>query len=332
MESKEIPIRAYNRFILDEFQGTFTKYSDTEKLRNEVIYYQLIPNDLKIWFPRLLSCGTPATGSEAWLSLEYYDYCSLGDVMTKEQHCEPIEAWNNILVTLNDILMEWGEHKPYGAGWYSQIQESAHRMYIKKTEQEYKNLYEQLKPDIQSLFEKKELIINGAQFRNFSLIWPEIKEYVEKEIIPTTEICFIHGDCCFANILYSGPSNLLRFIDPRGSFGARGVWGDPRYDAAKLMHSADGGYEFLNNNQFVLTKNLTTAEYEYKFIGGDNKEISVLFDRIFFDENTRFDRKEITTIQGLLYISMAARHYENQERQIVQYLTGVELLNEVLFL
>jgi len=333
MELKEIHTRAYNRFNLDEFEGTITKYSNTIRMRNEIEYYRSIPDDLKRWFPRVFNSDT-SKGQDAWIELEYYNYRTLGDVLTKEKYWMPPEMWKKVLIKLRTILAEWWAYKPQHVGWPSQIDTFASEMYINKTEREFENLKKDLGKKYSKLFSKKKLLINGVEFDNFPIIWNDVKEYIEEVIVPDTSVCFIHGDCCFSNILYAADERImnLRFIDPRGSFGARGVWGDPRYDVAKLMHSADGGYEFLNNDQFQLHLQPQNFDAEYYFIDGDTTETSVVFDNVFFEEDHRFDRQQIMMIQGLLYISMAARHYENEYRQVVQYLIGVELLNESMSL
>ncbi len=283
----------------------------------------------------MIDSGDPGKGKEAWMSLEYYNYHTLGDVMTDRAHYIIPEMWDDVFVKLREILLEWSTFRPTQMSWIAHIDNFAYEMYVTKTEREYKALRQILEVEYPGLFTNSTLEINGVHFNNFHEIWPVVKKYVEQEIIPSTDVCFIHGDCCFSNILYSVDDRFttLRFIDPRGSFGQRGVWGDPRYDVAKLMHSADGGYEFLNNNQFVLnfadTKSGRT-KFKYWFTGGGNADISITFDKVFFEDDDRFDQKQILMIQGLQFISMAARHYENKQRQVVQYLTGVELLNEAL--
>lgn len=327
--------RAYNRYTLDTFNGTFTKFSDTQALRDEIEYYKSVPEPLKLWFPRILKYDA-SEGQDAWIEMEYYQYRVLGDLMINPTPI-PDDMWSKILTRLRTVLAEWSNYRPQSPGWIADAEEFASRMYIDKTWNEYEKLVEDL-PDKKVLTEPKTVIINDVDFYNFHIIWPDVIEYLNQEVIPSTRMCFIHGDFCFSNILYARDERALtfKFVDPRGSFGEVGVWGDPRYDAAKLMHSADGGYEFLSHDQFSLRRRGMSSrhlyDYELGFTNGDNTDISADFDRIFFAEDHRFDRKQIMTIQGLLYISMAARHYENSERQIAQYLIGVEKLNEAMSL
>ena len=54
----------------------------------------------------------------------------------------------------------------------------------------------------------------------------------------------MHGDFCFSNILYDSRVRRIKAIDPRGLVGARStIYGDSRYDLAKLAHSIVGRYD-----------------------------------------------------------------------------------------
>jgi Ser/Thr protein kinase RdoA (MazF antagonist) len=44
----------------------------------------------------------------------------------------------------------------------------------------------------------------------------------------------IHGDLFFGNMLYDVNSETLKILDPRGNFGIDGIYGDIRYDIAKI--------------------------------------------------------------------------------------------------
>ena len=62
----------------------------------------------------------------------------------------------------------------------------------------------------------------------------------------------MHGDFCFSNILYSFRTERIRLIDPRGltERGEFSLYGDRRYDLAKLMHSVCGRYDLILAGQY----------------------------------------------------------------------------------
>lgn len=56
--------------------------------------------------------------------------------------------------------------------------------------------------------------------------------------------CVMHGDFCFSNILYDSRVGRIKAIDPRGLVGEKPtIYGDLRYDLAKLAHSVVGRYD-----------------------------------------------------------------------------------------
>src|SRR5690606_20830874 len=104
---------------------------------------------------------------------------------------------------------------------------------------------------------------------NFETVWEDVV-HAHFQFTPSDVVyyrSYIHGDCCFSNILVSENSprhpQILKFIDMRGSFGGiPGTGGDIRYDYAKLLHSSSGYYEYLINDLFFLDT-ITCGKYLY---------------------------------------------------------------------
>jgi hypothetical protein len=117
-----------------------------------------------------------------------------------------------------------------------------------------------------------------------------------------------------------------------------GVKGDPRYDVAKLYHSVDAGYEFFNNDIFSVTRATNPSEpwiWDYgkqysSDIWRDKTHALSAFHEVFFDGDEPFSKKDITLIEGLIYVGACARHYENPDRQVAMYLAGLQLLNKAM--
>lgn len=62
----------------------------------------------------------------------------------------------------------------------------------------------------------------------------------------------MHGDLCFSNLLYDSRVRRVRALDPRGLVGERpGIYGDLRYDLAKLAHSIVGRYDQIIAGRYV---------------------------------------------------------------------------------
>lgn len=320
--------RAYNRFDVDHRRGVMRKISSTERLKDEITYYLILNRDhpdQAIYFPRILDHFTK--DPDYWMDLELYSYSNVGKFLFSNETAMP--SWSEFFITLRDILLEFKKVKPLTPWSQEGIVTAARDMYITKTEKEYQNFYDGWKDKFEYLFidqiPNHLIYINDKEYLPFEIVWPNIKKYIEDNMLNFTP-SLVHGDCCFSNILYGPDANIIRFIDPRGSFGPKGIYGDIRYDVAKLYHSVDGTYEAFITDKFKVTQNGNTFELDIK----DNGEITWAkneFEYIFFPE---FNKKEIKILQGCIFIGMCARHYDSLERQRAMYLTGIRLLNEAL--
>ena len=320
--------RAYNRFDVDHRRGVMRKISSTERLKDEITYYLILNRDhpdQAVYFPRILDHFTK--DPDYWMDLELYSYSNVGKFLFSNELAMP--SWSEFFINLRDILLEFKKVKPLTQWSDETIQAAARDMYITKTEKEYLNFYEGWRDKFECLFidqiPNHLMYINKKEYLPFEIIWPNIKKYIEDNMLNFSP-SLVHGDCCFSNILYGPDANIIRFIDPRGSFGPKGIYGDIRYDVAKLYHSVDGTYEAFITDKFKVTQSGNTFELDIK----DNGEITWAkneFEYFFFPE---FNKKEIKILQGCIFIGMCARHYDSLERQRAMYLTGIRLLNEAL--
>ncbi|MDW8465868.1 MAG: hypothetical protein RML35_06715 [Chloroherpetonaceae bacterium] len=138
--------------------------------------------------------------------------------------------------------------------------------------------------------------------------------------------CIMHGDLCFSNILYDVSNQIVRLIDPRGSFGEKGIYGDPRYDMAKLRHSVAGLYDFIVADMFEAREE--KQEFRVEIFDAQNlKEIIADFNQQL--EENGYNVQHIKLIEGLLFISMLPLHQDYPKRQLMMFLTGIMRLNEV---
>lgn len=151
--------------------------------------------------------------------------------------------------------------------------------------------------------------------------------YVQK-LCKTGKETVIHGDYCFSNILFDSSNYNFKLVDPRGRLNNEPtIYGDPRYDIAKLRHSIAGFYDFIVHGLFRLKENKTGFEYEIK----TSTDYSIL-ERIFnkYAELNGYNPQEIKFIEGLLFLSMIPLHKDNFSRQKVFYLKAIELLNDTV--
>jgi len=313
--------RAYNKFDIDAQRGILTKISEESRLKDEIDYYDSIQGrKAAIWFPRFLG-GGPVGTNQYSLNLEYYAYKNLGDLMIYNKFDK--ELWLKIIDRITLSLADFGI-KDNSIIDGSRIQRE---MYIEKTLKYYYELVGKF-PKFRSIANHFTLSINGKEYMNFDSIWPDIEKEIEKIIAFGYTPSMIHGDMCFSNILFGEAKTgdvILKYVDPRGSFGAKGVYGDPLYDVAKLRHSFEGGYEYIIYDHFNLKEDDNLQEFEFNFRDDNREEISKLF-----NEDLILGTPVAKLIEGLIFIGMCSRHYDSLDRQTVMYLTGIKILNEAL--
>ena len=147
-----------------------------------------------------------------------------------------------------------------------------------------------------------------------------------KKLYRKSEMTFIHGDFCLGNILYDPSSKILKCIDPRGSFGKTSVYGDLKYDVAKLRHSFRGYYDFIVSDLFSLEEKEGAWKLEF-FTNADTERIAEYFDKEL--EKNGFDLSLVSVVEALLFLSMVPLHADNQKRQLAMYLRGIQLINSL---
>lgn len=330
---EKLVTRAYNSFTIDETRGVITKISSTQRLEDEIGYYvslNAVHPDKAVYFPRILA-SSELGETKRWMDLELYDYPNMGMYLLGQHH---MKSWSRIFGQLNNILTSWSYTYPRSVWSQDEIRKASYDMYITKTEREHQAFVDGWHEKFECLFvdqcRSHTIILNKKEYLLFEVIWQQIKKYIEENMLDFTPT-MIHGDCCFSNILYGQDKSILRFIDPRGSFGKQGIYGDIRYDVAKLYHSVDGTYEAFINDKFDLysSGNVKELRVNDRHARSEIHYALDAFEDTFFPQ---YNKKQIKIIQGCIFIGMCARHYDSLTRQHAMYLTGIRLLNEALYL
>ena len=307
--------RSFNTLQIDELRGTLTKRSEHgAKFLNEINYYRLLPRDLATFFPRLVDFSLAP--KNLFTTLEYYGYPTLSEVWVFEEF--ESAYWEAVFQTLGKILACFENYSVE----LSPL--ATFDFYWNKTLGRLKTFGAQHR-DFARLITADEIQLNGKRLAG----WPKIQKAIEarvKEMSARPRGQIIHGDLCFTNILYDPVSRLFKFIDPRGSFGESGIYGDSRYDIAKLLHSLDGGYDFFVHDMFRLERDGTKFQLQ-QFFPATRGAVLQAFQKIF---GAHYDFNEVRTLEGLLFLSMCPLHKDHPARQFAMFATGLRILNEVL--
>ena len=169
------------------------------------------------------------------------------------------------------------------------------------------------------------ILVNGKTYKNIRIFKKELNQLIEK-LIQTVHPTVMHGDYCFSNILFDTNSFLCKLIDPRGRLHEQTVYGDPRYDIAKLRHSVVGGYDYAVHGLFHLTEkeNNFTVSNDYPPF---QHKLMTYFDKLTVQFGYKLE--EIKLIEALLFTSMIPLHKDSMKRQKLFYLKAVHKINEL---
>ena len=301
--------------------NTIIKRSDNEnKINQEINWYLNLPNKLRVYVPQLIDYSM--LKNNVFYELEYINFSPMQELFL--YNLPSNEDWEKFF---NNILNMIERFKLYSTKARFNSKEHVNEILINKTEKRIEDIK---KNDyFYSLMNYSSITINNNVYKNFKLIWPEIKKYVEDNILQNASQYWqiIHGDLFFGNILYDVNSETLKILDPRGNVGIDGVYGDIRYDIAKLMHSIIGRYDFIINDLFAIIQEKDNIVEYILYDSPKHLEIESIFNSIV--EKNGYNIEEILVITGLLFISMIPLHSENINHQKMFYYIGIQILNKV---
>lgn len=175
------------------------------------------------------------------------------------------------------------------------------------------------------------IIVNKKQCRNIF----RHRRLLEKKLDDLTckDFAFIHGDCTFSNMMIRESGEPV-LIDPRGYFGFTELYGDVRYDWAKLYYSIVGNYDQFNLKRFRLEiggedgSTGTSLPYgevrlEIESNGWEDMEKS-------FFELTKADPYEIKLLHAVIWLSLTTYAWQDYDSICGAFYNGLYYLEDVL--
>lgn len=307
--------RCFNSFVVDDF-GIMKKNSTEAKLQTEMNWLdEISKTDVSFLCPQYLG-RVGSTNGYAY-RLEFMEYLSLAEYFV--YYPIPTQTWIYILKTLLKTSELLWHCLPVPKDF--NIEERAKKIYIDKTFQRID------KWERQDLLNLEEVYINGKKFVGARRCLELLRSRIENLVKTSPDFTgVIHGDMCMSNILYAPKSSIFKLIDPRGDFGGQTIFGDIRYDIAKLRHNYHGMYDFITSDLFIVEQ-VSKNSFKYSFYTNDIPEY-LKFDQVFINKN--FDIDDIELIEGLLFISMIPLHSDKPLRQLMFFLTAIKCFNNQL--
>ena len=308
--------RYFNTLTVHPVLNTITKVSaHNETLQDELDWYLNLPESLKVLTPRLISYER--LNGKVKIIQEYYGYPTLAELYVYSDLRS--DAWVSILRNVLAI------HKEF-CGFPGSIEpQSIAEMYAAKTWDRVNALNEQ-DSTWKSLLELECVALNGQLLEGLPCLRDRI-DSMATQLAVKAPISIIHGDFCYSNILLDLNHQIIRLIDPRGRFGVKGIYGDARYDLAKLRHSANEFYDYILADMFELNETSDGFSAEI-YAAKELHSVGPAFDRMIVEMG--YNLTEVIYIEGLLFISMLPLHKGKLRQQKMMFLTGLKLLNEVL--
>lgn len=292
--SKFTTQRVFNNLSITEYSVTKSS-KDNIKMQAESNWLSSIPVKLKKYVPHIYEKKNDS------YTIEYLYNSSLANIF----------VFGNLDVcSLKDILDKCVEYINIEKQYKPDARINTNYLYTEKTLSRLSYL------DLD-----KKYTINGVQIGSIREIIEDLDTYIDKDCYKYNSI--MHGDLCFSNILYDSRSNHIKLIDPRGVDNKHNIsiYGDWRYDVAKLAHSVVGKYDFIIANRFKYKENSPT-NIEF-YIEYDNKveELDKYFDKFF-------DFRMYYPIMINLFLSMIPLHSDNNLRQKAMLANALDLYDE----
>lgn len=288
--------RAFNSLKVD--QRIVNKTSrHPDRIIAEAGWYEHIPLSLRMYTPRYLGRSDEGYGIEFLYNASLADLFVFGDL--------PALAWRGIFQACEAFV---DECRHYAAP--SQTAATAQQLFLPKTLARLADHAAHTGIDLDRPWS-----LNGRATP--SLL--DIARQAAARIEPARgeHLSVVHGDLCFSNILYDFRSRSIRVIDPRGqnALGQPSIYGDNRYDLAKLHHSVHGLYDVIVGGM--------------AHVAGEREAHTLTLDlpvrssqaqaRALFDQMTaaRFhgDAQSVEAISLLLFLSMLPLHADDPTRQ-----------------
>lgn len=306
--------RAFNELLISD--GLVKKTGNPPyKISAEAAWFNNIPARLKKFTPQIIDNYQDSESS--YYELEYLPLPPLNEVYV--YGLNPTFFWNGIF--------------------------SGVRNFMKTAEIELDNITkEMIQQDFYCLVENKTIsrleqysvesnisLLDTYSYNGFALgsILDIVKECTGMIFDSGNHPAIIHGDLCFSNILYDSRSASLKMLDPRGmnAEGVATIYGDQKYDLAKLAHSVIGMYDFIISGRYQITE-ISDLNFLISF---ENELRIESIQRLFIKTEfiTGYETSQILPLVILLFLSMLPLHNDRPDRQQAMLVNALRIYQSI---
>ena len=164
------------------------------------------------------------------------------------------------------------------------------------------------------------IMINGKRCKNVFFFQKDLEENV-RQCLFDAQFGPIHGDCTLTNTMIDDAGNIY-YIDARGYFGKREIYGDIYYDWAKLYYSINGCFDQFNVKKFNFTIGQNEVDYTINSSGWEH------LTEYFLSKIENCNLSKIKLIHAIVWLSLASHCWEDYDSMCLAFYNGLYLWNE----
>ena len=306
--------RAFNDLSIVD--GVVRKSGNPQlKIEAEAYWFNSIPPSIRRFTPLYL--GTDYYDDRIYYSIEYLPNMPLNELFVHGQN--QLQDWSRIFLEIKN--------------WFSHAKITLPKSKQVKIVNDYKSLV------VEKTLERLQ---QYTKLTDISLSTPQF--YAGRELPSLNDICqeccdslaefpsiigILHGDLCFSNMLFDFRSLKLKVIDPRGlnANGEFTIYGDIKYDLAKLTHSVIGLYDFIISGNYIVQNENSKSVSLHFDIDQRIEEIQSRFMEIEFIPDIKIS--DIIPLVIILFLSMLPLHSDRPDRQKAMLLNALKMYTEL---
>ena len=289
--------RAFNELTITEEWIEKSSVKNT-KIQAEANWFTQLPEPMRYFIPQFM--GTNQENNSFKYRLEYLHHTALNELFVFSELPEMV--WNNIFNSCLSFIDHCQQYKAPIEEIYSPIEQlfgekTSHRLYEFCQDRN-------IKFNDRWVFDGEEISLND-------LLEASNQWLPKNTMMPTV----MHGDFCFSNVLYDFRTNRIKTIDPRGLThnNELTIYGDTRYDIAKLSHSILGMYDWIIAGYYKV--DISNNHIQFDIV--EQQRLQGI-QQLFIEKiGSRFHLTPMNlyAMQIQLFLSMLPLHYDDKRRQ-----------------
>lgn len=291
--------RAFNTLCIDE-ECVRKSSADRPKMQAEAHWLRSVPQNLQPYCARYL--GADMEVDRGSYATEYLCAPTLSELYVFSNIGRP--TWRRILASCSKFLTLCNET--------SSGSDSSKVLRCLVGDKTLKRLETYASSGGVSI--DRQLVYDGAPLPSLLKIAEIVLEVVQDALVRPETV--MHGDFCFSNVLYNSRNGRINVIDPRGhiEIGRPSVFGDTRYDLAKMAHSIVGRYDHILAGRYALEAR--DGQFSIAFADEELGEwLGDAFSAIVIDGVQATDQT-VGAIMISLFLSMLPLHADRPDRQM----------------